>query len=481
MKRIVVLLIISLFVISNTSVAQAKTYQNCYQLTGDFPYGVAQGFYRVGTSNASINRKIYTSNKKLDTDYDGIVCEVEILQNPPTTTTTSTTTTTIPITLKTPVADLAAFVKSQGSALTTIKCQSNSSVSTGSGTSIQATYTGSAASDKGIQSTLVTNHHVVKNCLRGDWLSRQVQVLTGSAECIGYVWGWDASKDLASVLTTCEVPKVSGFTGTVVPKPVIGDVGIIIGSAAGIAGTSTQGAIANITDNEILTTAQAAPGSSGGALFNRNGQLLGIVQAGTGSLTVVIPITKFVGTVYHESVTLAWNSAATISTSTIPSSTATTTATTTTTTTSSTTTIPPTTTTTTLAVSPLTVGVPSPRIPSSSVGTFGISFTTDSSALPEKVCWTVTVDGSRVENLKFSALYVSNPDWRDAGGGCAAYSGTSRDWQNRYFVYVQFDYRGTSASWDPMPYQTRSWSARATVYDTLGRSITSSDSAPESL
>ena len=96
MKRIVVLLIISLLAISNTSVAQAKTYQNCYQLTGDFPYGVAQGYYRVGTSNASINRKIYTSNKKLDTDYDGIVCEVENLQNPPTTTTTTTTTTTIP-------------------------------------------------------------------------------------------------------------------------------------------------------------------------------------------------------------------------------------------------------------------------------------------------------------------------------------------------------------------------------------------------
>lgn len=99
MKRIVVLLIFSLLAISDTSVAQAKTYRNCFQLTGDFPYGVAQGYYRVGTSNASINRKTYTINKKLDTDYDGIACEVENLQNPPTTTTTTippTTTTTIP-------------------------------------------------------------------------------------------------------------------------------------------------------------------------------------------------------------------------------------------------------------------------------------------------------------------------------------------------------------------------------------------------
>ena len=64
MKRIAVLLIVSLLAISDTSVAQAKTYRNCFQLTGDFPYGVAQGYYRVGTSNARINRKIYTSKSE---------------------------------------------------------------------------------------------------------------------------------------------------------------------------------------------------------------------------------------------------------------------------------------------------------------------------------------------------------------------------------------------------------------------------------
>jgi S1-C subfamily serine protease len=131
-------------------------------------------------------------------------------------------------------------------------------------------------------------------------------VRSGTVECVGYVYTWHQSTDLASVYTTCDIPKVSGFTGTRIPRPAIGDVAIVVGSAAGIAGTSTQGAIANITDNEILTTAQAAPGSSGGALFNRDGQLLGIVQGATGTLTVVIPITKFVGIVYADSVTIAW-------------------------------------------------------------------------------------------------------------------------------------------------------------------------------
>ena len=83
---------------------------------------------------------------------------------------------------------------------------------------------------------------------------------------------------------------------------------IVIGSAAGVAGTSTQGALASITDNEVFATAQAAPGSSGGALFNRDGQLLGIVQGATGTLTVVIPITRFPDAVYAATVPIAWRS-----------------------------------------------------------------------------------------------------------------------------------------------------------------------------
>lgn len=123
---------------------------------------------------------------------------------------------------------------------------------------------------------------------------------------MGYVWGWREDADLATVYTVCDIPKVSSFTGSTVPKLEIGDVAIVIGSAAGLDGTVTAGAIANVKDKEILTTAQAAPGSSGGALFNRDGQLLGIVQAGIGSLTIVIPITRFPGRVYSETVTVRW-------------------------------------------------------------------------------------------------------------------------------------------------------------------------------
>lgn len=285
--------------------AEAQTFRNCRAVRAKYPNGVAINFARVGTSGAEINRVIYLRNQRLDRDKDGLICEDENLQSIGNTT---TTTTTAPVTRRTPVADLSEFVRVYGVALVTIECRGGGTTSIGSGTSIAASFPQPEHVSQGIKSLIVTNQHVVKNCLRGDWLSRQVFVRVGSVECVGYIWTSRVEKDLAGVLSACDFPKVASFTGTTVPRPVIGDIAIIIGSAAGVAGTSTQGAIANTTDNEIFTTAQAAPGSSGGALFNREGQLLGIVQGATGSLTVVIPITKFPDSVYAATVPVTWRS-----------------------------------------------------------------------------------------------------------------------------------------------------------------------------
>jgi hypothetical protein len=284
------------------NVAEAQTFKNCAAVKAKYPNGVAINFAVVGTSGAEINRVVYLRNQRLDRDKDGLICEDEWAQSIGNTTTT--TTTTVPVTRRTPVSNLSAFVRTYGAAVTTIECRSDGYIDAGSGTSILMRPV--KVDDREFRSTLVTNHHVVESCLSGNWLNRQVLVRAGTIECVGYVWTWAYDVDLAAVYTTCDIPKVSGFTGTVVPKPEIGDVAITIGSAAGVAGTSTQGAIANITKDEILTTAQAATDSSGAALFNRDGQLLGIVQRATGTLTVVIPITKFPGIAYPASDTIAW-------------------------------------------------------------------------------------------------------------------------------------------------------------------------------
>jgi len=290
--------------------AEAKTFKNCAAVKAKYPNGVAINFAVMGTSGAEINRAIYLRNQRLDRDKDGLICEDEWAQSIGiTTTTTTTTTTTVPVTRRTPVGDLSAFVATYGAALVTIECRARGTVSVGSGTSVSVTFTSATSIQMGFKSAIVTNSHVVEPCTYASYLDRKVVVRTRSGECVGYVRDWDDAKDLATVYSSCDIPKVSGFTGATVPRPAIGDIAIVIGSAAGIAGTSTQGSIANITDNEILTTAQAAPGSSGGALFNRDGQLLGIVQGATGTLTVVIPITKFAnGPVYAASVSIVWRS-----------------------------------------------------------------------------------------------------------------------------------------------------------------------------
>jgi len=306
LRRVVLAVFFAAASIAPASVAQAKTYKNCFQLTADFPFGVAQGYYRVGTSRAQIDRKAYLSNKKLDFDSDGIACEVEQLQNPPTTTTTttSTTTTTTTTTPKTPLSDIQGFVANYGKSVVTVTCKSSSGSSQGSGVSVPVGIAAEAAS-MGIQSTIVTNHHVVQDCLRGAWTSRVVTIKAVGVEYVGYVWSWKTAaadgKDIAVLLTTGVIPPVSSLF--YVTRPQVGDVVVAIGSTAGIAGTAAQGAIAGISETEILTTAQAGFGSSGGALLNKSGQLIGLIQGAVGQLLSVIPITSFNNTVYGDSAT----------------------------------------------------------------------------------------------------------------------------------------------------------------------------------
>lgn len=85
MKR---LLIISCVVslVGPAQTAGAQTFRNCSALKAKYPKGIAVNFRVIGRSGAIINRELYLKNQRLDKDRDGIVCENEQLQNPPTTT-----------------------------------------------------------------------------------------------------------------------------------------------------------------------------------------------------------------------------------------------------------------------------------------------------------------------------------------------------------------------------------------------------------
>ncbi len=64
----------------------AKAFRNCADVKRSYPNGVAINFAASGKSRAEINRDVYLKNQRLDKDRDGVICESELLQNPPTTT-----------------------------------------------------------------------------------------------------------------------------------------------------------------------------------------------------------------------------------------------------------------------------------------------------------------------------------------------------------------------------------------------------------
>ena len=64
----------------------ARSFRSCAEVKRSYPNGVAINFAASGKSRAEINRDVYLKNQKLDRDRDGIICEDELRQNPPTST-----------------------------------------------------------------------------------------------------------------------------------------------------------------------------------------------------------------------------------------------------------------------------------------------------------------------------------------------------------------------------------------------------------
>jgi len=53
----------------------ATKYKNCDALRAKFPRGVALSAAKVGTTGATVNKKVYAANRGLDRDKDGVACE----------------------------------------------------------------------------------------------------------------------------------------------------------------------------------------------------------------------------------------------------------------------------------------------------------------------------------------------------------------------------------------------------------------------
>jgi hypothetical protein len=75
---------------------ETPSYSSCRLLRQKYLFGIALGQKTAGEYPAKISRKLYLANSELDSDNDGIVCEIETLQSKTSSDRSSGTLTTSP-------------------------------------------------------------------------------------------------------------------------------------------------------------------------------------------------------------------------------------------------------------------------------------------------------------------------------------------------------------------------------------------------
>ncbi len=125
------------------------------------------------------------------------------------------------------------------------------------------------AKEQEYPTALVTNHHVIKNCLNGKG-KIFVEALEGS-KFPAIIDNWDAENDLAIVATKLKLTPLELSPN--IPRP--GYWVMAIGTADGYEGSVAFGNVLNISDTEVLITAAISSGNSGGPLVDNEGKVIG--------------------------------------------------------------------------------------------------------------------------------------------------------------------------------------------------------------
>ena len=118
--------------------------------------------------------------------------------------------------------------------------------------------------------TLITNHHVIDECLNGKG-TLTVAALNGK-ELPAIIDNYDVENDLASVATSLELKplKLSEY------EPWPGYWVAAIGSADGYEGSVAFGNVLNGSKYEVLITVPLSHGNSGGPLVDNEGNVVGV-------------------------------------------------------------------------------------------------------------------------------------------------------------------------------------------------------------
>jgi hypothetical protein len=123
---------------------------------------------------------------------------------------------------------------------------------------------------------IVTNYHVIDKALGGTITLNDGRKIADFA-----VLGYDVQKDLAIIDIPGDAYPFCRLGDSAAVG--LGDSVVAIGSPLGLQNTVSEGIVSKIWADGIQTTAAISPGSSGGALFNLFGEVIGVTAAGTQS------------------------------------------------------------------------------------------------------------------------------------------------------------------------------------------------------
>lgn len=148
---------------------------------------------------------------------------------------------------------------------------------------------------------IVTNYHVIDGAASG-----KVVLNDGTTFTDIKVLGWDKEGDLAIIkVPGSGLPAVTTGNSDTAQ---IGEAVVAIGSPLGLQNTVSTGIISARRDGYLQTTAPISHGSSGGALFNMMGEVVGITSAGMeegANLGFAIPINEVKSLTTTQTLTLA--------------------------------------------------------------------------------------------------------------------------------------------------------------------------------
>jgi hypothetical protein len=145
----------------------------------------------------------------------------------------------------------------------------------GSGTGWSADVTMSTdLQSAGYRSLVVTNHHVIEDCLT----SKSVTLaLNSKVTLAGTIVSWSKNDDIAGIAVKSSIPSMQWIGSNPKQGWWVG----VLGSPLGVSGILTTGIISstNSISSRFTFTAAINPGNSGGPVFDNTGRVLGLATS----------------------------------------------------------------------------------------------------------------------------------------------------------------------------------------------------------